>query len=42
VFANTTGDDELAACIVKKVKTWSFPTSITGEVQWPFVFKQKQ
>jgi hypothetical protein len=41
VFANTTGDSELATCIVSKIKRWTFPPEIEGEVQWPFIFKQK-
>lgn len=41
VFANTTGDNDLATCIVSKIKRWSFPVEIEGEVQWPFIFKQK-
>lgn len=42
VFANTTGDSELASCIVGKVKRWTFPTELPGgEVLWPFIFKQK-
>jgi hypothetical protein len=41
VFANTTGDSELADCIVGKIKRWTFPTEIEGEVLWPFIFKQK-
>lgn len=42
VFANTTGDAELASCIAGKIKRWTFPTEIEGEVLWPFIFKQKK
>jgi hypothetical protein len=41
VFANTTGDNELADCIAKKIKNWTFDATAGGDVQWPFVFKQK-
>lgn len=41
VFANTTGDNDLATCIVSKIKRWSFPPEIQGDVQWPFIFRQK-
>jgi hypothetical protein len=42
LFANTTGDAELAECIIGKVKRWTgFPPEAEGEVQWPFIFKQK-
>ena len=42
VFANTTGDNELASCNVGKIKRCTFPSEIEGEVLWPFIFKQKQ
>jgi hypothetical protein len=41
VFANTSGDSELGACIVKKIKRWSFPPEIEGEIIYPFIFKPK-
>lgn len=41
VFANTTGDAELGTCIVGKVKRWSFPAEIEGEILYPFIFKPK-
>lgn len=42
VFANTTGDSELAECIVSKIRRWSgFPPEAEGEIVWPFIFKQK-
>jgi len=42
VFANTTGDNDFAQCIVSKIQRWSFPPEIQGQVQYPFVFKQQQ
>jgi hypothetical protein len=41
VFTNTTGDSELASCITGKIKHWVFPAEFTGDVTWPFIFKQK-
>lgn len=41
VVSNGTGDDELAKCMVAKLKRWKFDTSIEGDVQWPFVFRPK-
>lgn len=41
VFANTTGDSELGQCIVKKIKRWSFPSEVQGEILYPFIFKPK-
>jgi hypothetical protein len=40
VFANTTGDSELADCITQKIKRWTFDSQIEGEVLWPFIFRQ--
>jgi hypothetical protein len=38
LFANTTGDDELGACIISKIKKWRFPADqVEGEVIYPFV-----
>lgn len=41
VFANTTGDSELGDCIVGKIKRWSFPGDVEGEILYPFIFKPK-
>lgn len=37
VFANTTGNDPLAQCIVGKISKWRFPEDVQGEVVFPFV-----
>lgn len=37
--ANTTGDAELARCVLGRVRTWTFEPGVSGDVQWPFVFK---
>ena len=43
VLSNSTGDDELADCIQKKIRRWKFPTDgVDGDISWPFVFKAKQ
>ncbi len=39
IFANTTGNQALAQCIVSKINRWRFPPEIEGEISWPFVFK---
>lgn len=41
VVSNGTGDDELAKCMVAKLKRWKFDAGIEGDVQWPFVFRPK-
>ena len=38
VVSNSTGDSELADCMMKKVRAWSFPSDVEGDVSWPFVF----
>jgi len=42
VVANTTGDAELASCITQKIRRWSFPADVDGDLSWPFVFQQKE
>jgi hypothetical protein len=34
-------DGGLAACIVHKIGGWTFDPSISGDIQWPFVFRHK-
>jgi hypothetical protein len=41
VTSNTTGNDTLAICIVRKVKRWRFGKDVSGPVSWPFVFRKK-
>lgn len=41
VFANTTGDDVFAQCIVNKIKRWKFPAEVEGEMLYPFLFTPK-
>lgn len=41
VVSNGTGDDELAKCMVGKLKRWKFDSAIEGDVSWPFVFRPK-
>lgn len=40
--ANTTGDPELASCIESRVKGWTFPPEVSGDIHWPFLFKPKK
>lgn len=39
VTDNTTGSDELADCIARKVSTWRWPLVVEGEIVYPFVFR---
>lgn len=41
VVSNTTGNDALAQCIVKKIRRWRFDAETTGAVSWPFVFRKR-
>lgn len=41
VTSNTTGNDTLAVCIVRKIKRWRFGKDVSGPVSWPFVFRKK-
>lgn len=41
VAGNTTGDSALASCMEKKVKRWTFPADVEGDISWPFVFRAK-
>ncbi|HHO53559.1 MAG TPA: AgmX/PglI C-terminal domain-containing protein [Deltaproteobacteria bacterium] len=42
VISNSTGDAELADCITKKIRRWSFPEDVDGELSWPFAFQAKK
>lgn len=40
LIANSTGDAELADCIIKKIGRWTFPADSDGDIDsWPFVFQ---
>ncbi|MFT7519831.1 MAG: outer membrane biosynthesis protein TonB, partial [Kiritimatiellia bacterium] len=41
IVNNTTGNDALAQCILKKVKRWRFAADTAGAVSWPFVFRKR-
>jgi outer membrane biosynthesis protein TonB len=41
VVSNSTGNDQLAACVVSKVKRWQFSEEVTGSVTWPFNFRKR-
>jgi len=41
IIANTTGNAELADCVMKKIRRWEFPADVEGDVSWPFAFKPK-
>ena len=40
VSENTTGSTRLAQCVSNRAQQWSFDSSITGEVRFPFSFSQ--
>lgn len=42
IIANSTGDAELANCVIQKIRRWTFPADVEGEMSWPFVFQQKK
>lgn len=42
VIFNGTGDAELADCITKKIRRWSFPDDVEGDLSWPFAFQAKK
>ncbi|MBX2800302.1 MAG: AgmX/PglI C-terminal domain-containing protein [Myxococcales bacterium] len=42
IIFNGTGDAELADCITKKIRRWSFPQDVDGELSWPFAFQAKK
>lgn len=41
IVVNTTGNDALAGCIVRKIKRWRFPADVQGSTTWPFVFRKR-
>lgn len=41
LVSNSTGDAELADCMQKRIRRWSFPADAEGDVSWPFVFQPK-
>ena len=40
IVSNTTGDELMAACVLSKVSTMSFPKEIEQDVRHPFVFQE--
>ena len=42
VVSNSSGDSELADCIVKKVRNWQFGDDVEGDLSWPFVFRASE
>lgn len=38
VVNNNTGDNELADCMMGKLRRWEFEAGIEGDVSWPFIF----
>jgi len=42
IISNSTGNAELADCVVKKIRRWEFPPDVEGDMSWPFLFQQKK
>lgn len=40
ILDNTTGDDLMATCVARQVRTMRFPKEMAEEVNYPFVFQQ--
>ncbi|MFT5583154.1 MAG: hypothetical protein ACI9VR_000732 [Cognaticolwellia sp.] len=40
VLDNTTGDDKMAACVARQVRSFKFPKDMEDDVSYPFVFQQ--
>ena len=40
VLDNTTGDDVMAACVARQVRSFKFPKDMEDDVSYPFVFQQ--
>jgi hypothetical protein len=40
ILSDSTGAEELGACLVRRVKTWGFPGDLTTEFRYPFVFER--
>ena len=41
VMSNETSSDSLARCVIEKIESWSFDPSITEDIEYPFMFSQK-
>lgn len=40
VMDNTTGDDVMASCVARQVRSFKFPKDVQEDVSYPFVFQQ--
>ena len=38
VFANTTGDSPFGECLRGKILRWKFPSTVSGNIRYPFIF----
>jgi hypothetical protein len=41
VVENTTGNEQLGACVTEAIARWSFPAALEGAVAWPFLFRPR-
>lgn len=39
VISDTTQDPRLTRCVVDQIRGWTFPTDVSGELRWPFLFR---
>jgi hypothetical protein len=42
VVSNTTNDAELADCVTQKIRRWTFPADVEGDMSYPFLFQLKK
>jgi hypothetical protein len=42
VISNTSNDAELAECVIQKIRRWTFPADVEGEMSYPFLFQLKK
>jgi hypothetical protein len=42
VTANSTNDAELADCVAQKIRRWTFPADVEGDMSYPFLFQLKK
>lgn len=42
VMSNTTNDAELADCVTQKIRRWTFPADVEGDMSYPFLFQLKK
>lgn len=41
IVDDSTGDQALQACVVRKISRWRFDSEVSDDVTWPFVFRRR-